>query len=56
LLDETSIFVTVSNGRVVIDGSVENHEAKQRAETISRQASGIIGHDSNLAIRPSGRR
>lgn len=51
LLDETSIFVTVSRGRVLIEGSVDNHEAKQRAEAISRQATGIVGHDSNLAIR-----
>nr|WP_183872597.1 BON domain-containing protein [Rhizobium sp. BK491] len=55
LLDETSIFVTVSHGRVVIEGSVENHEAKQRAEALSRQAGGIIGHDSNLAVRKSQR-
>lgn len=55
LLDETSIFVAVSHGRVVIDGSVENHEAKQRAEAISRQAGGIIGHDSNLAVRKTDR-
>ena len=53
LLREASIFVTVSRGRVVIEGSVENHEAKQRAEAISRQASGITGHDSNLAVRRS---
>ncbi|MGZ9724296.1 BON domain-containing protein [Rhizobium miluonense] len=53
LLREASIFVTVSRGRVVIEGSVENHEARQRAEAISRQASGITGHDSNLAVRKS---
>ncbi len=51
LLDEASIFVSVSRGRVMIEGSVENHEAKQRAEAISRQARGIVGHDSNLAVR-----
>ena len=55
LLVATSIFVPVSHGRVVIEGSVENHEAKQRAEAISRQAGGIIGHDSNLAVRKSQR-
>ncbi len=53
LLNEASIFVTVSRGRVIIEGSVENHEAKQRAEAISRQASGIAGHDSNLTVRKS---
>ena len=53
LLDEANIFVSVSRGRVIIEGSVENHEAKQRAEAISRQARGIIGHDSNLAVRKS---
>ncbi|NTJ63373.1 BON domain-containing protein [Agrobacterium rhizogenes] len=53
LLNEASIFVTVSRGRVIVEGSVENHEAKQRAEAISRQASGIVGHDSNLAVRKS---
>ncbi|TXI00156.1 MAG: BON domain-containing protein [Rhizobium sp.] len=52
-LNEATIFVTVSHGRVIIEGSVENHEAKQRAEAISRQASGIVGHDSNLAVRAS---
>lgn len=51
LLDVAGIFVTVSHGRVIIEGSVENHEAKQRAEAISRQASGITGHDTNLAVR-----
>ncbi|MFS8110598.1 BON domain-containing protein [Rhizobium jaguaris] len=51
LLDATSIFVSVSSGRVLIEGSVENHEAKRRAETHSRQVSGISGHDSNLCIR-----
>lgn len=51
LLDAAGIFVTVSRGRVIIEGSVENHEAKQRAEAISRQAAGIVGHDSNLAVR-----
>lgn len=51
LLDTAGIFVTVSRGRVIIEGSVENHEAKQRAEAISRQAGGIVGHDSNLAMR-----
>ncbi|MDK4705766.1 MULTISPECIES: BON domain-containing protein [unclassified Rhizobium] len=53
LLDTASIFVTVSRGRVIVEGSVENHEAKQRAEAISRQASGIVGHDSNLTVRKS---
>ncbi|NTF46591.1 hypothetical protein A6U86_32835 [Rhizobium sp. AC27/96] len=51
LLDDTGIFVVVSRGRVVIEGSVENHEAKQRAEAISRQGDGIGGHDSNLVVR-----
>jgi len=51
LLDAAGIFVTVSRGRVIIEGSVENHEAKQRAEAISRQASGIISHNSNLTVR-----
>ncbi|MGG6892313.1 BON domain-containing protein [Rhizobium sp. BR 315] len=53
LLKEESIFVTVSRGRVIVEGSVENHEAKQRAEAISRQASGIVAHDSNLTVRKS---
>jgi hypothetical protein len=51
LLDAASIFVSVSSGRVLIEGSVENDEAKRRAETHSRQVSGISGHDSNLCIR-----
>jgi osmotically-inducible protein OsmY len=51
LLDITGIFVSVSSGRVLIEGSVENDEAKRRAETHSRQVSGISGHDSNLCIR-----
>ncbi len=51
LLDVAGIFVTVSRGRVIIEGSVENYEAKRRAEAISRQASGITGHDTNLAVR-----
>lgn len=51
LLDAAGIFVTVSCGRVVVEGSVENHEAKQRAEAIFRQTDGIVGHDSNLVVR-----
>ena len=51
LLDASGIFVSVSSGRVLIEGSVENDEAKRRAETHSRQVSGISGHDSNLCIR-----
>lgn len=51
LLDAAGIFVTVSCGRVVVEGSVENHEAKQRAEAIFRQTGGIVGHDSNLVVR-----
>ncbi|MGV1794041.1 BON domain-containing protein [Rhizobium sp. A37_96] len=51
LLDAVGIFVTVSCGRVVVEGSVENHEAKQRAEAIFRQTGGIVGHDSNLVVR-----
>jgi len=51
LLDDAGLFVTVSRGRVIIEGSVENHEAKQRAEAISRQARGTSGHDSNLVVR-----
>ncbi|NTH49217.1 BON domain-containing protein [Agrobacterium rhizogenes] len=51
LLNAAGIFVSVSHGRVIIEGSVENDEAMHRAETISRQVSGITGHDSNLAVR-----
>ncbi|MDL2401944.1 BON domain-containing protein [Rhizobium mayense] len=51
LLNAASIFVSVSSGRVLIEGSVENDESKRRAETHSRQVSGISGHDSNLCIR-----
>ncbi|MDL2406118.1 BON domain-containing protein [Rhizobium calliandrae] len=51
LLDHASIFVSVSSGRVLIEGSVESDESKRRAETHSRQVSGISGHDSNLCIR-----
>jgi hypothetical protein len=32
-------------------GSVDTDEAKRRAETLSRQISGISGHDCNLALR-----
>lgn len=51
LLDISGIFITVSSGRVLIEGSVENDEIKRRIETHSRQVSGISGHDSNLCIR-----
>ncbi|AVA25092.1 BON domain-containing protein [Rhizobium sp. NXC24] len=51
LLDISGVFVTVNNGRVLIEGSVENDEAKGRVETHSRQVSGISGHDSNLCVR-----
>ena len=53
LLKQESIFVTVSRGRVIVEGSVENHEAKQRAEAISWQASRIVAPDSNLTVRKS---
>ncbi|NTH79804.1 BON domain-containing protein [Agrobacterium rhizogenes] len=51
LLDAGGIFISVIGGCVLIEGSVENNEAKHRAETHSRQVSGISGHDSNLCIR-----
>ncbi|WFU11351.1 BON domain-containing protein (plasmid) [Rhizobium sp. CB3090] len=51
LLDITGIFVSVSSGRVLLEGSVENDEVKRRIETHSRQVSGISGHDSNLCVR-----
>jgi osmotically-inducible protein OsmY len=51
LLDISGVFVTVSDGRVLLEGSVENDEVKRRIETHSRQVSGISGHDSNLCIR-----
>jgi osmotically-inducible protein OsmY len=51
LLDASGIFVSVSNGRVLVEGSVTNDEAKRRAEGHSRQVNGISGHDSNLSIR-----
>jgi osmotically-inducible protein OsmY len=43
LLDAGGIFISVSGGRVLIEGSVETDEAKHRAETHSRQVSGISG-------------
>ncbi|WP_234908316.1 BON domain-containing protein [Rhizobium rhizogenes] len=51
MLDAGGIFISVIGGRVLVEGSVENDEAKHRAETHSRQVSGISGHDSNLCIR-----
>jgi osmotically-inducible protein OsmY len=53
LVDARSIFVSVSNGRVLLQGSVGNYEEKRRAETSSRQVSGIVGNDSNLTARRS---
>jgi osmotically-inducible protein OsmY len=51
LLDAGGIFVSVSRGHVLIEGSVENTESKGRAETHSRQVNSITGLDSNLCIR-----
>ena len=51
LLDTTAIFVSVSRGRLMIEGSVKDYESKQRAEAICRQANGIVAHDTNLAVR-----
>lgn len=51
IVNARSIFVSVSNGRVLLQGSVGNHEEKRRAETYSRQVAGIVGHDSNLSTR-----
>lgn len=51
LVDARTIFVAVSSGRVLLQGSAGNHEEKRRAETCSRQVAGIVAHDSNLTIR-----
>ncbi|NLR97554.1 BON domain-containing protein [Rhizobium sp. P38BS-XIX] len=51
IINIAGIFVSVSRGRVMIEGSVEDHEAKQRAEAICRQANGIVSHHTNLIVR-----
>lgn len=51
MISIAGIFVSVSRGRVMIEGSVEDHEAKQRAEAICRQANGIVAHHTNLIVR-----
>lgn len=52
-VNKASIFVTVSHGRVLIEGSVENYEVRQRAEVISRQSIGVTECDCNLVVRGS---
>ncbi|MBU1378176.1 MAG: BON domain-containing protein [Alphaproteobacteria bacterium] len=53
-LDATEISVAVSNGDVTLSGTVENREAKHRAERIVEDLSGVKHVQNNLRLQTSG--
>jgi osmotically-inducible protein OsmY len=52
-LDASGINVKVSNGEVNLTGTVENREAKHRAERIVEDISGVTHVDNDLRVMPA---
>lgn len=53
-LDASNINLSVSGGEVTLSGTVENREAKHRAERIVEDISGVSHVQNNLRIQPGG--
>jgi osmotically-inducible protein OsmY len=49
-LDATNISISVSGGEVTLSGTVENREAKHRAERLVEDISGVTHVQNNLRI------
>jgi osmotically-inducible protein OsmY len=53
-LDASNVNVSVSGGEITLSGTVENREAKHRAERIVEDISGVNHVQNNLRIQPGG--
>ncbi|MFL5295469.1 MAG: BON domain-containing protein [Phenylobacterium sp.] len=53
-LDASNISVSVSGGEVTLSGTVDNREAKHRAERIVEEISGVSHVQNNLRIAKAG--
>ena len=53
-LDASEIEVTVSEGNVVLSGTVENRESKRLAEDIAESVSGVQNVENTLRVRKKG--
>src|SRR6185437_11910095 len=51
-LDASNISVSVSGGEVTLSGTVDNREAKHRAERIVEDISGVSHVQNNIRIKP----
>ncbi|RAK61891.1 hypothetical protein DJ021_18085 [Phenylobacterium hankyongense] len=49
-LDATNITITVSGGEITLSGTVENREAKHRAERVVEDISGVNHVQNNLRV------
>ncbi|WP_236024832.1 BON domain-containing protein [Arenibaculum pallidiluteum] len=54
LVDATDIDVTVSGSEVTLSGTVDNRNAKRRAEDIAEAVSGVRHVQNNLRVRQQG--
>jgi osmotically-inducible protein OsmY len=54
-IDATEIAVTVQNGDVTLDGTVDKRMAKRRAEDIAEAVSGVGNVQNNLRVRQEQR-
>ncbi|MDB5437327.1 MAG: hypothetical protein JWR47_3584, partial [Phenylobacterium sp.] len=53
-LDATNITITVSGGEITLSGTVENREAKHRAERVVEDISGVNHVQNNLRVDRGG--
>jgi hypothetical protein len=53
-LDATNITITVSGGEITLSGTVENREAKHRAERLVEDISGVNHVQNNLRVDRGG--
>lgn len=53
-LDASEIEVSVSQGNVVLTGTVENRESKRLAEDIAESVSGVLNVENTLRVRKHG--
>jgi Flp pilus assembly secretin CpaC len=50
MLDASNIEVTVKNGEVTLSGTVNNREAKRRAEDLAENLSGVTNVENRIRV------
>lgn len=53
-IDATEIDVSISQGNVVLSGSVENRESKRLAEDIAESVTGVLNVENTLRVTKHG--